>query len=121
MRPFSEDTLQVVIDLALEKEGETGGCAHRPVEDGVDGEANEAVGVRVVCDVVPLRGFSQDLVEEFEHAAEVADLRVLERGVVAVRWRVGNLGEHPVAENLEDAVGLDSVLEGDQDGVQWLL
>jgi hypothetical protein len=76
------------IDLRILEDGKTTLGAHRPVEQGIDGHADES---RLVSSVGPLRCGRQDVVETGEHVIKVSDLLLLAHRVCQVLFGVWNL------------------------------
>jgi hypothetical protein len=86
--PRIQYLFQHLIHLRILVYCESCGCAHSPVEDRVDGDANEADGV---SGVGPCGGRRYDMVEDLEHVVKVSETGVFARGVFEVLFALRDL------------------------------
>lgn len=115
--PGVEHLLNHGVDIRVKEGSEATGGAHGPVEDGTDGDADEAEAVGAV---IPRGSAGEDTVEDLEEVLVVADLGVA-GGRVAVGFLFRDLLEHGLEEHVDAGVFLDQVLELLQHGVQGLV
>lgn len=76
------------VDLRVLEDGKATLSAHRPVEQGIDGDADQS---RLVSSVGPLRRGRQDVVETGEHVVKVSDLLLLAYRIGEVLFGVWDL------------------------------
>lgn len=110
--PIVEDLLDHLVDFGVDEGCESTGCTHRPVEDGVDRETNEA---HAVLSLAVGRCCADEVVQHAQHVLVVAELwsaiilfGVLERDLV----------EHGLEEHRKAGGGVDAVFEFFDDGVE---
>lgn len=86
--PSVEHLFEHLVDLRVLEDHVPSPGGHGPVEEGVDGDSDEAdrvTGVR------PRGGGTEDVVEHGEEVREVADLRGVTGRVLEVRFGMGDL------------------------------
>lgn len=105
--PLVQYLLQHSVHVRVQEGGVAARRGHGVVEDGAHGHAHHA---DVLGGVGPLGGAGEDVVEDRQHVAVVADLLVA-GGVLVVWLPVGDLIPHLAEEHADAGVGLDEVLE----------
>lgn len=114
--PDVQDLLDHMVDLGVEVGHKTTRRAHRPVEDGVDGQSDEA---HAVLPLTVRRGRHEDVVQRLQHVTVVADLWVAAE-LLVVTAVLRDFLEHGLEEHEEARVGLDDMLELLQDRMEGL-
>ncbi|MNQ97219.1 hypothetical protein D3C85_1128550 [compost metagenome] len=82
LRPVIEDLLELLVHQGVGEEVIAGAGRHGPVEQGVDGKADEAGGLVSGDVLIGLRGRGHDTVEQGQELVEALYLDLAERGQV---------------------------------------
>ena len=114
--PDVQDLLDHVVDLGVEVGHIATGRTHGPVEDGVDGQSDEA---HAVLPLAIRRGRHEDVVQRLQHVTVVADLWVA-ADLLVVTAVLRDFLEHGLEEHEEARVGLNNMLELLQDRMEGL-
>ena len=76
--PLIEYLLEKTVDLRVLVDGKSGGCAHSPVQDGVNRYTDQADRMSSVC---PCRRSGDNVIEYGKHVVKVPNLFILSRGI----------------------------------------
>ena len=105
--PFVENLHKLLIDFSTKKECVARTCAHRPVKNGVDREANQPY---LIGNGTPLGSTIHDVIDELQHMVEVADLG-LQQGIAIIRLFFRYLRKHQRGQDLQFDITFNELLE----------
>ncbi|MNE29431.1 hypothetical protein D3C80_1229130 [compost metagenome] len=108
LRPVAEDLLELLIDQGVGKEQVAGAGRHGPVEQGVDGEADEPGGGLARDILIGLGRRGHDAVEQDQEVVEALQLDLSERRQVLV---TPGLPEHGVGLGVQQGIRPDQILQ----------
>jgi len=108
--PVVQDLLQLAVDAGVEKGGGARRGAHGPIQNGIDGEADQA-------GLVEFRGLRQDVVQENQHVGIVPHPGT-PHGIVLELGGVRDLLEHEREEHGERRIVFNQLLELLDHGMQ---
>ena len=105
--PFVENLRKLLTDFSTKEECIARTCAHRPVKNGVNREANQPY---LIGNGAPLGSTIHDVIDELQHMVEVADLG-LQQGIAVIRLFFRYLGKHQRGQYLQFDITFNEFLE----------